>query len=101
LLVHLMMLGGVTTAILIWSTHFAETLLGRPAPGGQRVVLARLGLHTASAIAVIVGVLTARHWLVVAGAVGIGVVAVSQIVALLIQRRGALMARFGGLALYY
>lgn len=101
LLVHLMMLGGVTTAILIWSTHFAETLLGRPTPGGQPVVIARLAVHTASAITVILGVLTTRQWLVIAGAIGVTAVALSQILTILIQRRGALMARFGGLALYY
>src|SRR5699024_456133 len=59
----------ITTAILIWSARFADNLLGRPAPGGQRLTAVRLALHTVSAIGVIVGVITARSWLVVAGAV--------------------------------
>src|SRR5690625_7229167 len=101
LLVHLMLLGAVTTAILIWSAHFADTLLGRPAPGGQGLMLLRLGVHTVSAVLVIVGVVTGRWPLVVAGGVGITLVAITHIVVIVIQRRGALMARLGALALFY
>ena len=32
LMVHLMLLGAVTTAILIWSAHFADTLLAEVLP---------------------------------------------------------------------
>ncbi|WP_324652654.1 multicopper oxidase domain-containing protein [Georgenia sp. H159] len=101
LMVHLMLLGAVTTAILIWSAHFADTLLGRPAPGGQGLVFARLGVHTVSAVLVILGVATNRWSLVVAGGVGVTIVAVSHVVVILLQRRGALMARFGALSLFY
>lgn len=101
LLVHLTMLGAITTAILIWSARFADNLLGRPAPGGQRLTAVRLALHTVSAIGVIVGVITARSWLVVAGAVGIVVVALVHVIVIALQRRGALKARFGALSLFY
>ena len=42
LMVHLMLLGGVSTAIILWSQHFAEVLLRRPAPGGRSMLWARL-----------------------------------------------------------
>lgn len=101
LMVHLTLLGAVTTAILIWSAHFADTLLGRPAPGGQGLVFVRLGLHTVSAVLVIVGVATGRWPLVVVGGVGVTLVAITHVVVILLQRRGALMARFGALSLFY
>ncbi|MEE6288981.1 multicopper oxidase domain-containing protein [Georgenia sp. MJ173] len=101
LLVHFMLLGAVSTAILIWSGHFSDTLLGRPAPGGQGLMFVRLGLHTVSTILVIVGVATGRWPLVVVGGAGVTVVAITHVVVILLQRRGALMARFGGLALFY
>ena len=34
-MVHLLLLGAVSTAILVWSQHFADTLLRRAAPGGR------------------------------------------------------------------
>ncbi len=101
LMVHLTLLGAVTTAILIWSAHFADTLLGRPAPGGQGLTFVRLGVHTVSAILVIVGIATNRWPLVVVGGVGITLVAITHVVVILVQRRGALMARFGALSLFY
>ncbi|PYF99372.1 nitrite reductase (NO-forming) [Georgenia satyanarayanai] len=101
LMVHLTLLGAVTTAILIWSAHFADTLLGRPAPGGQGLIFLRLGVHTVSAICVIVGIATDRWPLVVVGGVGITLVALAHVVVILLQRRGALMARFGALSLFY
>lgn len=101
LLVHLMLLGAVTTAILIWSSHFADTLLGRPAPGGQGLAFLRLGVHTVSAVLVIVGVTTNRWPLVVVGGVGVTLVALTHVAVILVQRRGALMARFGALSLFY
>ena len=37
LLIHLLLLGAVTHAILVWSRHFAEALLHTaPAPGDRR-----------------------------------------------------------------
>lgn len=35
LMVHVVMLGVVTCAILIWSQHFADALTRRAAPGGR------------------------------------------------------------------
>src|SRR5690625_7945995 len=64
-------------------------------------MMLRLGVHTVSAILVIVGVATGRWPLVVIGGVGVTLVAITHILVILIQRRGALMARFGAPSLYY
>jgi nitrite reductase (NO-forming) len=53
LMVHLLLVGGVSTAILIWSQHFADTLIRRP--GSPRGLTVRLALHTVGALGVIVG----------------------------------------------
>ena len=52
LLVHLLLLGAVSTAILVRSQHFADTLLRRPARGGRTGLTARLAAHTVGALAV-------------------------------------------------
>lgn len=56
LMVHLLMLGAVTAAILIWSAHFTQALRRRDLPTGLRGQAIRLIAHTIGAILVIVGV---------------------------------------------
>ncbi len=99
LMVHLLLLGGVSTAILLWSQHFADTLIRRP--GDPRALWARLGAHTAGTLAVVGGMLAHSTPAVVAGAVAVAGAAVSQVVGIVRQRRGALPARFAHLAGYY
>ncbi|KAE8765103.1 multicopper oxidase domain-containing protein [Georgenia thermotolerans] len=101
LLTHLLLLGAVTSAILVWSSHFADTLLGRPAPGGQRFMVARLAGHTLGALAIVAGMITGRDAVLTVGAALVALVAVVHGGVILRQRRGALMARFGALSLFY
>ncbi|QDC26744.1 copper oxidase [Georgenia yuyongxinii] len=101
LLTHLMLLGAVTSAILIWSSHFADTLLGRPAPGGQPFMVARLAAHTVGALGVVAGMTTGNDAVLTAGAALVALVALVHGGVILRQRRGALMARFGKLSLFY
>jgi len=56
LLVHLLMLGAITAAILIWSAHFTQALRRRDLPTGLRGQAIRLGAHSVGAILVIIGV---------------------------------------------
>ena len=70
LLVHVPLLGAATAAILIWSQHFADTLLRRPASGGRLGLGVRLGLHTVGAAMVVAGVLVAATPLVVVRRLG-------------------------------
>lgn len=99
LMVHLLLLGGVSTAILLWSQHFADTLIRRPAP--PRALTLRLAAHTAGTLLVVGGVAAPSTPLVVAGGAAVAGAAVSQAVGILRQRRGALPARFAPLARSY
>lgn len=99
LMVHLLLLGGVSTAILIWSQHFADTLIRRPA--SPRALTLRLAVHTAGTLLVVGGIALPSTPLVVAGGAAVAGAAVSQAVGIVRQRRGALPARFAYLARSY
>lgn len=101
LMVHLLLLGAVSTAILVWSQHFADTLLRRPAPGGRRGHTARLAAHTLGSVLVVAGLLAAVWPLVVAGGALVAGGAVAHVVVLAGQGRGALPSRFGPMVRYY
>src|SRR5674476_736374 len=59
LLLHIVLLGALTQAIVVWSWHFAQTLLHTSeAPGGRRDQTWRLALLNAGAILVLIGVPT-------------------------------------------
>ena len=100
LMVHVPLLGAASAAILIWSQHFADTLLRRPAPGGRVGLGARLGLHTLGAAAVVAGMLTDALPLAVAGAVAVGVAVLAHAGILLVQSRAALPTRFAPVVRY-
>lgn len=101
LMLHLLLLGAASTAILIWSAHFAEAVRRAPLPGGRRGQALRLAGHTAGALAVVVGLLTGSWPVVVGGATAVGVVALWHAGALLRQGRGALGVRLGWTAWYF
>jgi nitrite reductase (NO-forming) len=101
LLVHLLLLGAVSTAILVWSQHFADTLLRHPAPGGRAGLTVRLAAHTAGALAVLAGIAASHLWPVVVGGVLVAGAAIAQVVSIVVQSRSALPSRFGHAARYY
>jgi len=101
LMVHLPLLGAATAAILIWSQHFADTLLRRPAPAGRTGLGVRLASHTAGVVAVVTGVMIGSLPVVVAGAATVAAVAVTHGILLTVQLRHALPARFSPLVRYY
>src|SRR5690554_3766107 len=74
LMVHLLMLGGVTSAMLIWSAHFTQALRRRPLTSGRKGEAARLAGHSVGAIAVVVGIGGGFPNAVIVGAVLVGVV---------------------------
>ncbi|MHB1009640.1 MAG: hypothetical protein ACYC1E_10480 [Propionibacteriaceae bacterium] len=58
-LLHIVLLGALTQAIVVWSWHFAQTLLhASDAPGGRRHQTWRLALLNGGAILVLIGVPT-------------------------------------------
>jgi nitrite reductase (NO-forming) len=64
LLLHMVLLGALTQAIVVWSWHFAQTVLhAAEAPGGRRHQTWRLALLNLGAVLVVVGV-PARVWAV-------------------------------------
>lgn len=98
LMIHLVALGAVTQAVVHWSGHFAEALL--------KVTLvpttARLTLPLAAATAlVLVGVPTGLSWVTVAGASGVGIVALLHGWRLARALRRALPGRFRIVVRYY
>lgn len=101
LMVHLLLLGAISTAILVWSQHFADTLLRRPPPGGRVFHGVRLLAHTVGSVLVVFGVVSATWTLVLAGGVVVTVVALAHAVTIGVQSRGALPARFAPLVRYY
>ncbi|HYQ73589.1 multicopper oxidase domain-containing protein [Cellulomonas sp.] len=99
LMVHLLLLGAASTAILVWSQHFADTLIRRAAP--RRALLVRLAVHTGGALLVVAGVVGRWTPAVVLGGALVAGAAVDQAVRIARQSRGGLPTRFGHLARYY
>jgi nitrite reductase (NO-forming) len=101
LLVHLLLLGAVSTAILIWSQHFADTLLRRKALGHRISLGLRLSAHTVGAIAVMTGIVAGWFPLVLIGGILVGLNALAHAVVIVGQSRGAMPGRFAPLVRYY
>jgi nitrite reductase (NO-forming) len=100
LMLHLLLLGALTHAILVWSRHFAETLLHLP-PSDRRPQSRRLLLHNTGALAVITGALTTTWPLTVAGAAAVATAVMWHGWTLFRQLRASLPARFAGTIRYY
>lgn len=101
LMVHLLLLGAASTAILVWSAHFAEAVRRKPLPGGHRHQAVRLALHTAGALAVVAGMVGDRWAAVLGGGVAVAAAAGWHIGALVRQGRGALGVRLGWTAWFF
>ena len=101
LMVHLLFLGAVSSAILIWSQHFADTLLRRQAAGGRTSLGLRLAAHTVGAILVIAGIVGGWWPVVLVGGILVAGTAVAHAAILLAQSKGALPGRFAPLVRYY
>lgn len=102
LMLHLVMLGAATHAILVWSHHFALTLLKLPATdAGRHDQTIRLALLAVGTLGILTGV-TASWWpLTLAGAVIVATAAGWHGVTLFVMMRRALPARFRVSVRYY
>ncbi|WP_229657877.1 hypothetical protein [Actinomyces gaoshouyii] len=98
---HILLLGGIGSAITTWSAHFADTLLHRPAWGGAALLDARLVAHGLGAIAVLTGITAGLDRLALAGAAVVIAQALLGVAAIIVQRRRAVAPRMGALALHY
>ncbi|GAA3210484.1 hypothetical protein [Nonomuraea helvata] len=100
LLIHVFLLGAVSTAILIWSEHFTVALLRVRTPP-QRGSLTRLALLKAATVAVLAGV-SAGPWQVAAAGAALVVGVVLWHAAVLVRMvRQALPGRFGHVICWY
>lgn len=98
---HAALLGALGSAITIWSAHFADTLLHRPAWGGALMLNGRLGLHSLGAALVITGVCINSQIVIGVGASCVAVSATLGVVAMVVQKRRAVAARMAALVDYY
>jgi len=102
LMIHLLLLGAVSHAILVWSKHFADALLHTaPRAGDRRAQSARLLLLNAGVLLVVGGVLSDVWPVTATGAAAVASAVVWHGTDLLLQTRRALPARFAVTVHYY
>ncbi|GAA3791272.1 multicopper oxidase domain-containing protein [Streptomyces phyllanthi] len=100
LAVHMFLLGAVTTAILIWSEHFAVALLHAKIPDA-RWSAARLATANLAVAGLLIGVWTVQPVLTAVSAALLVVAAAAHLVMLLRLGRGALGGRLKPIVSYY
>ncbi|MEU4419269.1 hypothetical protein AB0F81_01480 [Actinoplanes sp. NPDC024001] len=98
---HLLLLGAVTNAILVWSAHFTSTILRVPAPAHRYSVVGRLVLHNVGVAGVLASGVTDRPSMGVAGAVAVFTAVVSHLAWLIRRLHAAVPARFTVTVHYY
>ncbi|MGO1696441.1 MAG: multicopper oxidase domain-containing protein [Arthrobacter sp.] len=100
LMVHLLLLGAIGNAIMVWSSHFAQALLRGPDHG--RVYLAwRLAGLNAGVVATVVGMVTNIWVLVLIGSILVGAAFALHGVSFAVRAGRALPSRFGATVNYY
>jgi len=100
LAIHLLLLGAVTNAIVIWSAHFTSAVLRTPA-ARSRGAAARLIVLNAGVVTVLAGGTLDAPWVGVAGAGAVFAALVAHLVWLVRRLRAALPARFAVTVHYY
>lgn len=101
LVLHIVLLGAISNAIVVWSSHFAAAILHSPAPQRRSSEAARLAVLNGGILAVLTGGSAGPPWLGLAGAVVIFAAIAAHLLALAAMLRRALPARFGTVVRYY
>ncbi|WP_458248603.1 multicopper oxidase domain-containing protein [Streptomyces sp. MAI_2237] len=101
LLVHVLLLGAVTNAIVIWSGHFAASVLRLPEANRGAPAALRLVCLNAGAVGVIGGMLFDRWYVVLAGACLVAAAVTAHAAWLVRLLRRALPGRFSMTVRYY
>lgn len=102
LMLHLLLLGAVTHAILTWSQYFSFALLRSKATDAERRSQTRRLILSNAGAAVIIGGVIAQIWPVtIAGAAALITAVVWHGVNLFRRARGSMPGRFGGTIRYY
>lgn len=100
LAVHMFLLGAVSTAVLIWSEHFAVALLHAKIPD-ERWSTARLATANLAVAGLLIGVWTATPVLTAVSAALLVAAAAAHLVMLIRLGRGALGGRLKPIVSYY
>jgi nitrite reductase (NO-forming) len=102
LVIHLVLLGAVTHAVMVWSTHFAQALLkNAPTLDGRREQGRRLALLLSGSVLVFVGVPAGWWPVTLAGATCAAAAVTWHAVVLRRRLRAALPGRFRVTVRYY
>lgn len=102
LLIHLLLLGAITHAILVWSQYFSFALLrSRATEEDRRTQTIRLILSNSGAAAVITGVLSHVWPVTLVGAVALITAVAWHGVSLILRARRSMLGRFGRTIRYY
>lgn len=101
LAIHLLLLGAVSNAILLWSAHFTAAVLRLAAPTSRRGEAVRLALLNLGVLAVLAAGTVASPWVGVAGAAAVFAAVAAHLVWLARRLRAALPARFAVTVRYY
>jgi hypothetical protein len=101
LAIHLLLLGAVSNAILLWSAHFTAAVLRVSAPASRRGEAVRLALMNLGVLGVLTAGTVGPARLGVAGATAVFVAVAAHLVWLVRQLRAALPARFAVTVHYY
>lgn len=100
LMVHLLLLGAVSSAVLIWSRHFTVTLLRVPERGVIPLAWRLVGMN-AGALTLITGLLAGRPPVILAGGTLVAATALGHGIGLARTARRALATRFVIVVRYY
>ncbi len=101
LVLHLVLLGAATNAIVVWSAHFAAAVLRAPAPARRPAEAARLAVLNAGIAAVLAGGAAGAPATAIAGAAVVFAAIAAHLAALAAALRRALPARFAVTVRYY
>ncbi|WP_446664684.1 multicopper oxidase domain-containing protein [Flexivirga sp. B27] len=102
LMVHMILLGALTHAAMVWSTYFTQALLKTSDDvDPRRLQSTRIVLVVVGVVCVLIGVPTARWALVVTGASVVSAAVLWHAVALALRLRHSVARRFRTTVLYY
>ncbi|WEG07861.1 multicopper oxidase domain-containing protein [Microbacterium horticulturae] len=102
LMIHLLLLGGVTHAIMVWSQYFSYALLrSSPTVRGRQLQSWRLALTNGGAVLVVAGVLSTVWPLTLVGAAALIAGVIWHGASLYARSRKSLPGRFGKTIRYY
>jgi len=102
LMVHMILLGAMTHAAIVWSSYFAEVVIKTPEDIDPRSLQSvRIVLVVVGVLCVLIGVPTARWALVIAGASLVSGAVLWHAVALALRLRKSVARRFRTTVFYY